>query len=159
MGALGEEELLSHASTLEAIFAHYANAVRLAPASTAAAPSFWEELRLEKAALGVADDGGDSGGGGGRGGGGSVSAVDLAGWQRMLGHFGVCPTLLSKAELGRIFQQEAHRAPPANHFTFPQFAHALGVVAHAAFPFDEIGGGGAPRTAEEGAACASSSAR
>jgi hypothetical protein len=107
-GAIGEEELLSHASTLEAIFAHYSNPAKLSPAveGRTQSPNFWEELRLERDAFGV-DDADDSAGDAGRG--GSVAAIDLSAWQRLMSHFGVCPSLLSKVELGRVFQQEAQR--------------------------------------------------
>ena len=146
---LGEEELLARASTLEVVFQHYCEKVRSssgAGASAAAAPTFWDELKQERLALGQpADDAAmgndaatsDAGSSASRRG-GSLQALSLDAWQRLMGHFGVCPTLLSKAELGRLFQSESLRQPPTNHLTFVQFAHALGAVAASAFPPDRV---------------------
>ena len=143
-GAIGEEELLARAAVLEAIFAHYSSSVRLAPAEaeTEAAP-FWQTLGRERASLvaqGVRAAPDDEPALAApmrpnepqaRG---SAAVMDLAAWQRFGAHFDICPTLLSKAELMRLFQAEAARAPPQALLTFPQFAHALGATAAAAFP-------------------------
>ena len=133
-GAIGEEELLARASLLEAIFMHYSSTVRVADeCSFNDATGFWEEIQLERGALAAAgiaaaDDPLESVARGG------TQAMEISDWQRFASHFGVCPMLLSKAELGKLFQHEAARAPPASRLTFPQFAHALGATAAAAFP-------------------------
>ena len=130
---VGEEELLSRAATLETIFAHYATPMRVAPAAaTTEAPSFWRELRLERAALGDDDAGSESAKT--ERARGSALAMDLGAWSRLMFHFGICPMLGTKQEFGRIFQQEALRAQPSGALTFSQFVHAMGLVAVTCFP-------------------------
>ena len=131
---IGEEEIVSRASVLQVVFAHYSATVRVEAAATGAAPLFWAELDAERLALSQSDPAiaadaattATTTSGGARG---ATSALDLGSWQKLMSHFGVCPTLLSKAEIGRIFQIEGLRAAPANHLTFAQFAHALGARA------------------------------
>ena len=145
-GALGEEELLARCALLEAIFCHYCRTVHIDPAAAEAeAAPFWEAIQIERAVLiahglaatsataGVAQARGSATAGEGatRG---HTAVVDVAAWQRFAAHFAICPTLLSKQELSRLFHIEAARAPPTGLLSFPQFAHALGATAAAAFP-------------------------
>lgn len=121
---VGEEELLSRAAVLEVLFAHYAAPVRVASANDAAgSPTFWDEIKMERTALG-APDAADENDPWASGRAVSAPGIDLGSWQRLMAHFGVCPTLGSKAEIGRLFQQEALRAPPTGALTFPQVRSA-----------------------------------
>ena len=140
-GALGEEELLARCSLLEVIFGHYCRTVHIDPAAAEAeAAVFWEAIRQERAMLAAhgletaAAAAGEAERASTATTRGNTAVVDLAAWQRFAGHFTLCPNLLSIAELGRLFQLEAARAPPTGLLSFAQFAHALGATAAAAFP-------------------------
>ena len=126
------ELLDAHAALLENIFEHYCKAAESTTKVKGFDSSFWQALQqsgalpdpasaaaqpLATAATAAADVK-------------AGAVLDQPGWLRLCGHLSICPEFLTKAELGRLFQQRLNGA----NCTLDRFVALLGAAAAAAFP-------------------------